>query len=120
VVEQMRLAFLREGGSDPSEVDADLVKTELRLSLRAARAGGIVPLEVAIQGTCAHCGGRGEIWADPCEDCRGTGATLIHHGVHVSVPAGVTTGARLRFRVFPPAAQPVRVEVRVAICSSAA
>jgi len=119
VVEQMRLAFLREGG-DPVDADADLVKAELRLSRRAARAGGIVPLKVTIHGTCAQCGGRGEIWAEPCADCRGTGATLVHHGVRVPVPPGVTAGALLRFRMFPPAAAPVRVEIRVAICSSAA
>ena len=120
VVERMRARFLGADPGDSVEADQDLVRAELRLSRRAARAGGVMPLKVAIHGTCARCGGRGESWAEPCGECRGTGATLVHHGIRVSVPAGVTAGARLRFRMFPPAAAPVRVEVRVAICSSAA
>ncbi len=120
VVEQMRLAFLREDGRDPVDAESEVVKAELRLSRHAARAGGVVPLELAIHGTCAQCGGRGEIWAEPCTECQGSGATLVRHDVRVSVPPGVTAGACLRFRMFPPAAAPVRVEVRVAICSSAA
>jgi hypothetical protein len=44
----------------------------------------------------------------------------MRHPVRLSVPAGVADGARFRFRVSSPHAEPVRVEVRVAIRSSAA
>jgi DnaJ-class molecular chaperone len=79
-----------------------------------------VPLEVPVRRTCTICGGRGETWTEPCGDCCGTGERLLSHPIRVSVPAGVANGARLRFRVRRPHAVPLRVEVRVAIRSSAA
>lgn len=114
VVERMRDAFLEERPA------ADVLSTELHLSTREARRGLIVPLDVPIRRTCRLCGGRGETWTTPCDRCRGTGESLVHHPVRVSVPAGVANGARFRFRVSSPDAPPVRVELRVAIRSSAA
>ena len=49
----------------------------------------------------------------------GSGESLFQHHVRVSLPAGVADGARFRFRVTSPHAS-VRVEVRVAVRSSAA
>ena len=66
-------------------------------------------------GGAATCGGRGETWIGPCDPCCGTGESLFHHPVRVSVPAGVADGARFRFRVSSPDAPSVRVELRVAI-----
>ena len=77
-------------------------------------------MNVPVRGTCPHCGGRGETWTERCDLCRGTGESLLHHPVRVTVPAGVADGARFRFRVKSPDASSVRVEVRVAIRSSAA
>ena len=108
-VDRMRDAFL---GERPG---ADLLTVELSLSKREAIDGLVVPLEVPIRGTCATCGGRGESWTEPCGPCCGTGESLFHHGVRLSVPAGVADGTRLRFRVTSPHAASVRVEVRVAI-----
>ncbi len=102
------------------QADADTLRTEVSVSRREASRGTVVPLEVPLRGTCARCGGRGETWAEPCLACRGTGSALVHHPVRVSVPAGVVDGARLRFRVNSPLAAPLRVEVRVAVRSSAA
>jgi hypothetical protein len=113
-VERVRDGFLGEPGG------REILTTEVWLSRREASAGTIVPLEVPLRGTCAGCGGRGEIWTEPCGDCRGTGDSLVHHPVRLSVPAGVADGARFRFRVRAPHAEVVRVEVRVAIRSSAA
>jgi DnaJ-class molecular chaperone len=79
-----------------------------------------VSLDVPVRVTCPHCGGRGETWTEPCELCRGTGHSMLPHAVRVSVPPRVADGARLRFRVKSPDASSVRVEVRVAIRSSAA
>ena len=101
-------------------VDTDMLTTEVSLSRTEATRGTIVPLEVTLRGTCPGCGGRGETWADPCCLCRGTGHAPLSHPVRVSVPAGVVHGARLRFRVNTPLAAPLRVELRVAIRSSAA
>ena len=113
-VERVRDAFLGEPGG------SEILTTEVWLSRRDASAGTIVPLEVPLRGTCVGCGGRGEVWTEPCGDCRGTGDSYLHRPVRLSVPAGVADGARFRFRVSSPHAEPVRVEVRVAIRSSAA
>ena len=114
-VERMRDAFLREDSG------AGVLATELRLSSREARHGLTVPLEVPIPRTCPMCSGRGGTWRERCDRCSGTGEWLDHHHVRVSVPPGVADGARFRFRVTSPNADAsVRVEVRVAVGSSAA
>jgi hypothetical protein len=114
VMERMRDAFLGE------HVDADVLRAEVSLSQREAFDGLVFPLNVPVHVTCPHCGGRGETWTERCELCRGTGESLIQHQVRVSVPPRVADGARFRFRVKCPDASLVRVEVRVAIRSSAA
>jgi hypothetical protein len=114
LVERVRDAFLGE------RADGDTLTTELSLSRGEAFHGAVVPLEVPLRGTCRSCGGRGETWTEPCGACCGTGDSLVHHPVRVSVPAGVVNGARFRFRVSSPHAAPVRVEVKIAIRSSAA
>ena len=90
------------------------------LAERVAPLGVRAVLGVPIRVTCPHCGGRGETWTEWCHLCRGTGESLLQHPVRVSVPPGVADGARFRFRVTSPDASSVRVEVRVAIRSSAA
>ena len=100
--------------------DFDTLTVDVLLSSREAWMGTVVPLTLALRGTCELCGGRGETWTEPCARCSGSGDALVHHPVHLSVPAGVADGARLRYRVNSPHAAPVRVEMRVAIRSSAA
>ncbi len=114
VVDRMRDAFLGE------RVDADVVYAELSLSQREAFDGLVFPLDVPVRVTCPHCGGRGETWTEPCHLCHGTGHSVLRHPVRVSVPPRVADGACFRFRVKSPDAPSVRVEVRVAIRSSAA
>jgi len=114
VMERMRVAFLGE------HLDADVLRAEVSLSQREAFDGLVVPLSVPVRVTCPHCGGRGETWTERCDLCRGTGESLIQHPVRVSVPPRVADGARFRFRLKSPDASLVRVEVRVAIRSSAA
>jgi hypothetical protein len=114
VVERMRDAFLGQS------VDADLLRADVSLSQRQAFAGLVVSVSVPVRVTCPHCGGRGETWTEFCALCRGTGESRLHHPVRVTVPPRVADGARFRFRIKSPGASPVRVEVRVAIRSSAA
>jgi hypothetical protein len=114
VVERIRDAFLGEGE------ESDVLRAEVSLSQREAFDGLMVPLSVPIPVTCPHCGGRGETWTEPCHLCSGTGHSLSRQGVRVSVPPGVADGACFRFRIKSPDASSVRVEVRVAIRSSAA
>jgi len=113
VVERMREAFLAE------DAGADVLAAELRLSLIEARHGLTVPLDVPMRRTCPICSGRGGTWRERCDRCAGTGESLFQHHVRVSLPPGVADGARFRFRVTSPHAS-VRVEVRVAVRSSAA
>jgi hypothetical protein len=111
LVDRVRDSFL---GHENADAGGTLTR-ELRLSGREARWGAIVPLELAIRGTCQGCGGRGEVWTEPCGACLGSGDLTAHHPIRVSVPPGVSDGARFRFRVSAPHAHSVRVELRVAV-----
>lgn len=46
--------------------------------------------------TCPSCGGEGSIISDPCPECSGNGVQPGQSRVNVEVPAGVSTGTRLR------------------------
>jgi hypothetical protein len=118
LVARVRDAFLGEQGLDQERVATHT--TEVSVSSREAWRGTVVPVEVPLRGTCEICGGRGETWTEPCEDCGGTGECQVSHAVRLSVPPRVADGARLHFRVNRPHAAPLRVEVRVAIRTSAA
>jgi hypothetical protein len=111
-VERMRDAFLGEHAGNDGEV---VLRREVAVSRREAWDGLTVPIDVPIHALCRHCGGRGEVWTEPCADCHGTGASLVHHAVRLLLPPGIADGARIRFRVSYPGAEPIRVEVRVAI-----
>lgn len=112
IVERMRDAFF-------GERDDDVIHAEVLVSNREAGGGLIVPIEVPVRGTCPRCGGRGEIWTERCGSCLGSGEAVFQQRLRVSVPPGVADGACFRFRVSSPDSVPVRVEVRVAIRSSA-
>jgi hypothetical protein len=114
-VERMRDGFLGEPAGDGRVLHA-----EISLSPRQASGGLLVPVEVPVRATCPNCGGRGETWTEPCGLCLGTGESRFRHSVRFPVPAGVADGARLHFRLRSPDHTSVRVEVRVAIRSSAA
>src|SRR4051812_16526732 len=79
-VERMRYAFLGERADD------GVLRRELLVSRREAWDGLVVPIDVPIRGLCRPCGGRGETWTELCQACRGTGASLLHHSVRVTVP----------------------------------
>ena len=120
VVERLRDAFLGDEARADSREALETLTTEVSLSRRDATMGTVVPLDVPVRGTCTPCGGRGEIWTETCPSCGGRGDRLARHPLHVSLPPGVANGTRFRFRVNSPGAAPVRVEVRIAIRSSAA
>ena len=113
VVDRMRDAFLGE------PVDTGVLRAEVSLSQREALAGHVVSLKVPVRITCPHCGGRGETWTEPCTLCLGTGESVFHQALRVSVPPRVADGACVRFRMKSPDAASIRVELRVAIRSSA-
>jgi len=114
VVDRMRDAFFGEHG------DADVLRADVSLSQREALAGRVVSLKVPVRITCPNCGGRGETWTEPCALCLGTGESVFHQALRVSVPPRIADGACVRFRLKSPDAASIRVELRVAIRSSAA
>jgi hypothetical protein len=107
-VERIRAGFVDEQVASP-------LRAEIRLSPREAIDGVTVPLDVPVRSSCGSCGGRGESWMEWCRACGGTGESLARHRVRVSVPPGVSHGARLRISVSSALAVPTRVEIFVAI-----
>jgi hypothetical protein len=114
-VERMRMSFHGQTSRDEWIDAPEIVKAEVSISTDEACYGAIVPLEVPIPVPCTSCGGRGESWAEPCVCCRGTGTSIVSHGVRVPVRPGVADGAVIRFRVNSPHAGRVHVEARVAL-----
>ena len=112
LTERVRASFLGEHGRQ------DTLSTEVSLSRRDASVGTIIPLAVPLRGMCGECGGRGGTWTEPCGVCCGSGESVVHHPVRVSVPPGVANGARIRFRVRSPIAASTRVELRVSVLGS--
>jgi len=113
VVDRMRTAFLGE------RVDANVLRADVSLFQREAFDGHVVLLKVPVRITCPNCGGRGETWTEPCTLCVGTGESVFQQALRVSVPPRVADGACVRFRLKSPDGVSMRVELRVAIRSSA-
>ena len=117
IIERMRASFF--GGFDGHGGGADETQSthtaEVELTARQADEGVRVPLDLPVRHTCPMCGGRGEVWTEPCGVCAGTGGGLLSHQLQLKVPPGVRHGTRLRFSVSPPYAAETRVEVRIAI-----
>jgi molecular chaperone DnaJ len=110
VLGRMREAFFGREARAETRVSA-----AIELTPREAFFGADVPLEVPVRAICRRCGGRGEIWMEPCAGCGGSGEAAVRHAVRVTVPPRVTDGARFRFTLAPPLALPTVVEVRVGI-----
>jgi molecular chaperone DnaJ len=49
-----------------------------------------------VERTCPGCRGAGQVIADPCEPCSGTGRVERKKTLQVKVPAGVDDGTRIR------------------------
>ena len=108
------IEFFRRDHAAP---DASTVtaRAEIVISEFQAFAGAMVPLDVSVPRTCACCGGRGEVWSEPCEPCDGQGQALHAERLTVAVPAGVVHGDRFSFNLWLPRGPRTRVDVRVAI-----
>jgi uncharacterized protein (DUF1330 family) len=107
-VERMRNAFL-------ADERAATMMAEIQISQREACQGATLPLAVPVRCTCHECGGRGERWALACARCAGHGTELLHHQVHVTVPAGVEDGACFHFSVAPRHDLSTRIELHVLV-----
>lgn len=96
----------------PAEVLAEIV-----LDRAQAAKGALVPVSLNLRHTCAGCGGRGEVWDEPCASCLGDGHAVCPLWIEVRVPPGAADGDRLRFAVTPRRGPRTRVDVRLAVMS---
>ncbi|WP_128773143.1 molecular chaperone DnaJ [Actinomyces oricola] len=51
---------------------------------------------VMTSSPCTACRGFGTIIATPCQECAGEGRTRVRKNIEVTIPAGVSTGTRIR------------------------
>lgn len=49
-----------------------------------------------LERTCPSCQGRGQVIADPCTGCGGSGRTTQERTLSVNIPAGIEDGTRIR------------------------
>jgi DnaJ-class molecular chaperone len=110
VVERVREAFLSH-----ADADRDLLRVSVQISSRDAYLGTIVPIDVPVRAICAICGGRGETWAETCEECGGKGDHREQSRVRVPIPPGIAHGSRLHFRVRSAETSSLRIEVTVVV-----
>ena len=106
--------FRRDHG-EPESSTSTTAHAEIAISPYQAHAGAMVSLELNVPRTCACCGGRGEVWSEPCEPCNGRGQELQAQRLTVAVPAGVEHGDRFSFSVSLPRGPRTRVDVRIAV-----
>lgn len=108
--------FRRDHGApEPAGASAH---AEIAISGVQAVSGAMVSLDVRVPRTCARCGGRGEVWSEPCEPCDGQGQQLLPRRLTVAVPAGVVDGDRFSFTLWLPRGPRTRVDVRVAVTTA--
>jgi hypothetical protein len=96
-----------------AEAETPTTTAEITISADEAGLGTMVALDVSVPRTCACCGGRGEVWSEPCEPCDGRGQELHQQRLTVALPAGVEHGDRFSFNVSLPRGPRTRVDVRV-------
>lgn len=106
------IEFFRRDHVEP-EGQASTTQAEITISANQAGVGAMVALDVRVPRTCACCGGRGEVWSEPCEPCDGRGQELQSQRLTVAVPPGVEHGDRFSFSVTLPRGPRTRVTVRV-------
>ncbi|CAN5785847.1 molecular chaperone DnaJ [soil metagenome] len=63
-------------------------------AVRMARRSIVGTMMTVVE--CPDCSGQGAVIADPCADCGGSGVTYGERSMTVEIPAGVSTGTRLR------------------------
>ena len=108
------IEFFRRDHVEPDS-ESPSAHAEIAVSAEQAFFGAWVSLDVDVPRTCDCCGGRGEVWDEPCEPCEGHGQGLRRQRLTVNVPAGVSDGDRFRFNLWLPRGPRTRVDVRVAV-----
>ncbi len=83
------------GARGVQDVDDDAA-AELTIPFRDAVLGGTITLSVRAPKRCARCGGSGHAGNAPCPVCHGAGEVVSKERLAVRIPAGVSTGSKVR------------------------
>ncbi|HEV8267128.1 MAG TPA: J domain-containing protein [Thermoanaerobaculia bacterium] len=78
-----------------AEEDDDAASA-LTIPFRDAVLGGTVSLRARVPRRCARCGGSGRHGRAACPSCHGAGSVVESEKLTVRIPAGVTTGSKIR------------------------
>jgi hypothetical protein len=98
-----------------AEAPALGVLVDVVLTAIEARRSARVPLCLHLPAVCEACGGRGEVWSEPCGACGRAGTATATRYVVVRVPANTAGGTTLRYRLALPYGPLVRLDVRLIV-----
>jgi DnaJ-class molecular chaperone len=87
--------FGRGGGRPASRRGAD-VQQAVDVTLEEAYHGTARTIEMLAQEACGTCGGTGEVAGATCHVCGGYGEIQRPRRLEVKIPAGVTTGSKVK------------------------
>jgi molecular chaperone DnaJ len=72
------------------------METAIEVTLEEAYSGTQRTISLQVEEPCTACQGTGRIQNLPCSVCRGAGLVASIKRIEVKIPAGVTTGSRVR------------------------
>jgi molecular chaperone DnaJ len=76
--------------------DDDDAAAQLAVPFREAVLGGTVSFRARLPRRCARCGGSGRAGGSACPVCRGLGEVVANEKITIRIPAGVSTGSKVR------------------------
>jgi len=79
-----------------AEDEDDDAAVPLAISFRDAVLGGTVSVRARIPRRCSRCGGTGRSGRAACPACHGNRVVVETEKISVRIPAGVTTGSKVR------------------------
>jgi molecular chaperone DnaJ len=72
------------------------LESQVEITLEEAYSGTNRQINLQGEEPCKACQGSGQIQNVPCSVCRGAGTVATMNRLEVKIPAGVTTGSRVR------------------------
>jgi molecular chaperone DnaJ len=85
---------------------------EILLTSGEAAAGGVLPLDIPLRGSCPGCAGTGGACFD-CDRCGGEGIVERRLPIPVRIPSGVRDGAVFQVTVDEPGVMSVLLTVHI-------